>query len=395
MPASDYFIEVGHNSLNKTGEELCGDKVEVFQSGSRTIIVLADGLGSGVKANILATLTSKIAITMLKKGADLEEVIETIAHTLPVCKVRKIAYSTLTIIEINDNLHCRIVESENPPYFFLRQGKIYYPPKEEVKVLDKTIQITDVTLTEDDIIYICSDGAIHAGVGKMLNFGWEWKHVARYIERKNDINALLLSRRLLDACDELYEGEPGDDTTVVAVKVRRPIHVLLLTGPPLNPEHDQSLVKKFMKAKGQKIVCGGTAANIVSRELGVGIETTLDYEDLSIPPTAKIEGIDLVTEGVLTLRRTIELIRQYNDRTLNVSDLGKDGASQLFNRLIVEGTHIDLWFGKAMNNAHQNPGFPVELSIKMNIVNELEKELEKMGKKTRIRYVSEVSYENV
>lgn len=261
--------------------------------------------------------------------------------------------------------------------------------------MDKTIQITDVTLSEDDIIYICSDGAIHAGVGKMLNFGWEWKHVARYIERKNDLNALLLSRRLLDACDELYEGEPGDDTTIVAVKVRRPIHVLLLTGPPLNPEHDRSLVKKFMSAKGQKIVCGGTAANIVSRELGVEIETTLDYEDLSIPPTAKIEGIDLVTEGVLTMKRTIELIRQYNDRTLNVSDLGNDGASKLFNLLIVEGTHIDLWFGKAMNNAHQNPGFPVELSIKMNIVNELEKELQNMGKKTRIRYVSEVSYENV
>nr|MDA3846365.1 SpoIIE family protein phosphatase [Vallitaleaceae bacterium] len=134
MGASECFVEVDYNSLSKKGEELCGDKVEIFQSESRTIIVLADGLGSGVKANILATLTSKIAITMIRKGANIEEVIETIAHTLPVCKVRKIAYSTFSIIEIDENMNCKIFESENPPFFFLRKGKIIKPAQNEVLI---------------------------------------------------------------------------------------------------------------------------------------------------------------------------------------------------------------------------------------------------------------------
>lgn len=395
MKSKECYIEVGYNSLNKKGEELCGDKVEVFQSEDRTIIVLADGLGSGVKANILATLTSKIAITMLKKGADLDEVIDTIAHTLPVCKVRRIAYSTLTIIEIDNKMHCRIFESENPPFFFLRNGKIYNLPKEEMIIQDKTILLTEMDLQEDDIIYICSDGAIHAGVGKTLNFGWEWKHVARYVERKHDLNAVFLSRRLLNACDELYEQEPGDDTTIVTVKVRKPVHVLLFTGPPLNPEHDAKLVKRFMDEPGEKIVCGGTAANIVARELKKEIQTTLDYEDMSIPPTAIIEGVDLVTEGVITLQRTIELIKAYRLRELDIEDLKNDGASKLFNMLISNGTHIEFWLGKAMNNAHQNPDFPVELSIKMNVVKQLQEELVKIGRVANIRYVSEVSYESL
>ncbi len=389
------YIEIGYDSLNKTGEELCGDKVEVFRSEERSIIVLADGLGSGVKANILATLTSKIAITMLKKGAHLEEVIDTLAHTLPVCKVRKIAYSTLTIIEIDKDLNCKIFESENPPYFFLRKGKVFEPEKEEMEIKGKRILMTKIKLQEDDIIYAVSDGAIHAGVGKTLNFGWEWKHVQRYIERKWDMNALFLSRRLLEACDELYEHEPGDDTTIVAMRVRKPIHVLLFTGPPLDPEYDKVLVDKFMNQHGRKVVCGGTAANIVARELNREIETTLDYEDMELPPTAKIQGIDLVTEGVLTLKKTIQLIRGYRLRQVSVEDLGKDGASQLFNVLVSGGTHIEFWLGKAMNSAHQNPGFPAELSIKMNVVKELEEELMKIGRKVIIRYVSEVSHEKI
>ena len=286
MVSNQCFVEVSHNSLNKKGEELCGDKVEIFQSDSRSIIVLADGLGSGVKANILATLTSKIAITMLRKGADIEEVVETIAHTLPVCKVRNIAYSTFTVIEIDENLRCKIFESENPPFFFLRDGEILKPEKKEITILDKTIVLTDVQLLEDDIIYICSDGVIHAGVGQTLNFGWQWEHVANYIKKKADLNAGFLCQRLINACDDLYEGQPGDDTTIVTVKVRQPVQVLLFTGPPLDPSHDEQLVKKYVGRRGKKVVCGGTAANIVSRELKKEIHTSLDYDDISIPPIA-------------------------------------------------------------------------------------------------------------
>lgn len=395
MVPSPCFVEVSHHSLNKKGEELCGDKVEIFQSGGRNIIVLADGLGSGVKANILATLTSKIAITMLKKGADIEEVVETIAHTLPVCKVRNIAYSTFTVIEIDENLHCKIFESENPPFFFLRQGQILMPENKEVKIMDKTIVLTEMQLQQDDVIYICSDGVIHAGVGQMLNFGWQWEHVANYIRKRDDLNAGFLCQRLVNACNELYEGQPGDDTTIVTLKIRQPVQVLLFTGPPLDPSQDKALVKKFMKTRGKKVVCGGTAANIVSRELGKEIKTSINYVDISLPPTATIDGIDLVTEGVLTLQRTIELIERYQAGDVKPEDLKEDGASQLFDVLIAHGTHIEFWVGKAMNTAHQNSDFPKELSIKMNLVEALCQALRAAGRQVNLKYVSEVTSENL
>lgn len=390
----DVFIEVGHNSLNKKNEELCGDKVEVFKSDDRVIIVLADGLGSGVKANILATLTSKIAITMLQKGANIEEVIDTIVQTLPVCKVRNIAYSTFSIIEIDRHLRCKIFESENPPFFFVREGKILNVPKKELVIMDKTVMLSEFVMQEDDIIYVVSDGVIHAGVGQMLNFGWQWEHVARFVEKDVKQNAELLSRRLLQACNELYEDSPGDDTTIVTVKLRKPTQVLLFTGPPADQHLDGKIARAFMDSHGKKIVCGGTAANIMSRELHKPIKTQIDYFDPEIPPTGFIDGIDLVTEGVLTIQRCLQMLEafQENPKSKEKWD-GRDGASQLFRMLLFESSHIDFWLGKAINQAHQHSDFPSELSIKITLIKQFAQQLRSLGKIVHIRYESEIEHE--
>ena len=93
--------DIGYKSINHFGEQLCGDHVDVVeQSEDSTVIVLADGLGSGVKASILSTLTSKIISTMMSEGLSLSDCVETIAQTLPICSVRGVAYSTFTIMNI-------------------------------------------------------------------------------------------------------------------------------------------------------------------------------------------------------------------------------------------------------------------------------------------------------
>lgn len=390
MSTNNSYIDIAYHSLNKKSEELCGDKVEIFKSKDRTLVILADGLGSGVKANILATLTSKIAITMLKAGAKIEEVIETIVHTLPVCKVRGLAYSTFSIIEIDAQLNCKIFESENPPFFLLRTGHIIQSEKEVQTYHNKKIMISHIKLTEGDIIFLCSDGVIHAGVGRMLNFGWEWENVAKFIERDSATSAMKSSQRLINACNDLYEGEPGDDTTVVTLKIRKPLQVLLFTGPPVNEELDHVFVKKFISEEGQKIVCGGTAANIVSEVLNRPIKTHLNYVDKSVPPTAYIRGIDLVTEGVVTIKATITLIRDWMKDSYSINESKSDGATRLFKLLISESTHITIWLGKAINQAHQNPGFPYELSMKTTVVKELVEVLEEAGKEVTLNYISEV-----
>ena len=380
MKNISHYVDLSFHSLNKYGEELCGDKVEVVKSDDRTIVVLADGLGSGVKANILATLTSKIMITMLDKGASLIETIDTITNTLPVCQVRQIAYSTFTILDIDRDLNCKIIEFDNPPAFVLRKHKILKLEKEKLLSSNKQVMITEFKLSVGDEIVVVSDGVIHAGVGKFLNHGWEWSHVAEYLENQELNSADKLNRRLLEACQKLYDDTPGDDTTSVVVKIRLPQQIQLLTGPPTDPSLDQHLIEGFMKKHGKKIICGGTAANIVSRELKRDIESELTYIDPKIPPTAKIRGIDLVTEGVLTLKMVHDELKIINNSCIEPVLNKEDGVSRLLKLLIEDSTHINFYLGHAINPAHQNPDFPVELSIKVKIVEGIIDELRQMGK---------------
>lgn len=387
------FIDVAFDSLNKNGEELCGDKVDIIKTEDSTIMVLADGLGSGVKANILATLTAKIVGTMLKEGATIYETVDTIVGTLPVCKVRNIAYSTFTIVKVFNDGRVYIAEYDNPPFFLIRGNQCLEVEKKETIIDGKIVKESNFTLKYGDVLTVVSDGVIHAGVGYILNLGWQWPHVADYLKKTvpNEKCAKNVSKDLIDTCRDLYNGKPGDDTTVVAIKLRKPEVIDLFTGPPINKEDDKWIMNKLMTGEGKKIICGGTAANIAVRETGKPIKVYLDFIDPEIPPIAYIEGIDLVTEGVLTLSKTVEKMKIYADSFSQdetaCNFTAKDGASLLGKMLIEECTHINFWVGKAVNPAHQNPDFPVDLSIKLKIVWELVKVMKKLGKEVKLTYI--------
>lgn len=381
-----FFVDISYDSLNKNGEELCGDKVEIVHTDDSVIIVLADGLGSGVKANILATLTSKIAVTMLKEGSTIYETVDTIVNTLPECKVRKLAYSTFTIVKVYNDGKVYIVECDNPPIFFIRDNKILDIKKTDKNINGKKIKESEFMLKQGDVLTAVSDGVIHAGVGGVLNLGWQWENVAEYLERlsKDMRSAKNISKGLVNACNNLYVNKPGDDTTVATIKIREPEIVNIFTGPPKDQNQDQYVIRELMKSQGKKIVCGGTAAKIASRELKEDLVTNIDYFDKEVPPTAFIKGIDLVTEGVLTLSKAVEKIRYFSDSSFDkytvYNPTKKDGASLLARILIEECTHINLWVGKAVNPAHQNPDFPIDLSIKLKVVDQLVELMKKLGK---------------
>lgn len=386
-------VDAYYKSLNKKNEELCGDKVEIIRTDRSIILVLADGLGSGVKANILATLTSKIIGTMLKNGAELEEVVETIVNTLPVCKVRKLAYSTFSILEIDNGQHAHLVEFDSPSCVFIRDGKLLQLPITEKEILGKQVRECHFDVLPGDAFVIFSDGVIHAGVGQTLNLGWEWENAANFLqaEAKPEMSASRICASLSSVCDNLYMGQPGDDTTVLVAKVLNHKVVDLFSGPPKEPGNDQKLVCDFLADEhAKKVVCGGTSANIVSRVTGKPVATSLEYIDPDIPPIAYIDGIDLVTEGVLTISKTVEILKEYTKHDIDYGYLKtldqKNGAALLAKLLIEDCTMLHLFVGKAINPAHQNPNLPVDLSIKLRLLDELAAIMRAMGKRVTVTY---------
>src|SRR6056297_3446155 len=387
MESKNIFYDIAKHSLNKHGEELCGDNVEIFNSKNRLTIVLADGLGSGVKANILSTLTTKIAGTMLQKGSSIEETIHTVMNTLPVCNIRKIAYSTLAIIDINKSKEATIIQYDNPPIFYKRNGCILDLPYKEMIFGDKIVRFSKIHVKLGDTMTLVSDGVIHAGIGRILNHGWEWSHVSDYLKKQNIKNSETYNRRLIDTCSNLYGGSPGDDANSVTLKIRKPEVTNIFTGPPEDPGEDKEVVKKFLSQKGKKIICGGTAANIFSREMEKDITTSFDYIDPEVPPIGNIPGLDLVTEGILTLKKLLNKLEYYSKSIEEISLDKKDGATLLMKILLEESTHINMWFGRAVNPAHQNPDLPIDLSIKLNIVGKICNLLKSLGKNVSIKYI--------
>ena len=389
---NDLCADIGYNSMNKFGEQLCGDHVDVVEqeNDDSIIVVLADGLGSGVKASILSTLTAKIISTMMAENIDLTECVKTIAATLPVCSVRGVAYSTFTILRIENNAVAEIIEYDNPGVIFGRDGKNQELDRTEMNIEGKTIYRSRVALQEGDVFIAVSDGAIHAGVGMSLNFGWERKDIAAYMQDLYEVGytAKTLSTILLDKCFELYGGQPGDDTTACVVRIRKRVPMNLLIGPPRSRDDCDKMMSLFFGKEGKHIVCGGTTSSIAAKYLRKELVPELNYSDPEVPPTAKIEGVDLVTEGVITMNKVLSYAQDYlkDNETYSQWSYKHDGASMIARLLFEEATDINFYVGRAVNPAHQNPDLPINFNIKMRLVDELADCLKRMGKRIKVSY---------
>lgn len=387
---NDLCVDIGYRSLIKHGEELCGDMVQSLRDGDSSVLVLADGLGSGVKANILSTLTSKIISTMIVEKMSVEECVSTIMQTLPVCKTRGVAYSTFTIIKITNNEYAEIIQYDNPEVILLRGGKSYDYPRETRIIADKKIVESKIKIEQDDVFIAMSDGVIFAGVGQLMNYGWQRENVVDFAEQNYDpeLSAQAVSSLIVDACNDLYMSQPGDDTTVATVRIRKRKAVNLMFGPPRDPNDVNKMMALFFAKQGRHIVSGGTTSSLTAEYLGKQMVTSIDYLDPEIPPTASIEGVDLVTEGVLTINRVLEYAKDCLGENKLYGDWHKknDGASQIARMLFDEATDINFYVGKAINPAHQNPNLPIGFNIKMQLVEELSDALKKMGKNINVSF---------
>ncbi len=388
---NDLCADIGCKSINHVGEQLCGDHIDIIdQDDGSTVIVLADGLGSGVKASILSTLTSKIISTMMSEGLTLEDCVHTIAKTLPICSLRGVAYSTFTIMRIVGSREMELIQYDNPLVIMLRDGVNYDYPKSEMNIDGKKIYKSEIKLREDDIFIAMSDGCPHAGIGTAYNFGWKREDITSYMEAvaAGGYTAKTLSTILIEEVNKLYGGRPGDDATACIVKIRRREPMNLLFGPPYNRDDCNRMMSLFFSKEGKHIICGGTTSSIAAKYLGKPLKASLNFAASDIPPIAEIEGVDLVTEGVITVNRVVEYAKDAigDNEMYEKWSFGKDGASLICRLLFEEATDINFYVGRAVNPAHQNPDLPINFNIKMNLVDELTKCLKQMGKRIKVSY---------
>ena len=389
---NELFVDVGYKSINHAGEELCGDHVEIVEQGDDSkVIVLADGLGSGVKASILSTLTSRIISTMIARGISIEECVNTIAATLPIVSEHGVAYSTFTIIHLKHNRIADLIQYDNPHIIMIRDDESYEYPKTELLIGGKKIYRSTIRLRENDVFVAMSDGCPHANSSREYNNNWTRENIADFMIAMNIVGytAKSLATLLVDECNKLYGGQPGDDATACVVRIVRRRSMNILFGPPSNSDDCDRMMSIFFSRAGKHIICGGTTASIAAGWLGKPLTHDSHFDKESgVPPMSEIEGVDLVTEGVVTMSKVTEYSQDFLDKNLLYETwwYGHDGASRICQLLFEEATDINFFVGRAMNPAHQNPDIPINFSVKMNIVKELTENLKKMGKYVKVSY---------
>ena len=386
----DVFVEVEATQRNRYGEDICGDAFKTLRLADegRVIAVLSDGLGHGVKASILSLMTATMALKYTAKDADIVRTAEVIMDALPVCQVRKISYATFTVVDIFSDGATRVVEMDNPPVILLRAGKAQSLDFEEVsspRYHDRVIRVYDLTMQPGDRLIFTSDGITQAGLGsERMRLGWRIKGCREYVEeivaKDPSISARTLSQKILG---QALRQEPFqrayDDMTAAVIYFRRPRRAIVLTGPPYAAHRDKEFAEMLAEFPGRKIICGGTTANIVARELGRTIRDSLRGGGVSdIPPAAEMDGVDLVTEGILTLTRLARLLEQDD------APREKNPAALLYD-ILVDSDSIEFVVGARINEAHQDPNLPIDLEIRRNIIKRICKVLEERYlKETRI-----------
>ncbi|MEX0988388.1 MAG: SpoIIE family protein phosphatase [Bacteroidales bacterium] len=393
--SSRIYIEVSCEQRNYGSERICGDVFlsRKIREENRTIAVLSDGMGHGVKANILATLTATMSVNFTIEHKNPETIADIIMNTLPVCSERHMSYSTFTIIDIEVDGQITILEYDNPRTIILRNYRSYDPGWQQTvmrtsKNEGKEIFTCRFKPKKEDRILIFSDGITQSGMGtEKYPLGWGYDNLERYTESlvKNapHISAAKLAEKIVNMAYRNDNYNAKDDTSCAGIYFREPRKLLISTGPPYEEENDKKLGKAVREFKGNKVVCGATTADIIARELGVTIEDSLEFTDPDLPPVSSMPGIDLVTEGILTITKVTRILKDYSPSY----ELGNGPADRII-KMVRESDEIEIIIGTRINIAHQDPSLPLDLEIRRTVVKRMARLLEeKFLKEVTISYI--------
>ena len=393
---TNYHVEIDVQQKRPKGEMACGD---VFQSNiireeGRTVLVLSDGIGHGIKASVLATLTATMALKYTKLHTKPEVAARIIMNALPKSSDGKENYATFTIIEMDSDGQVRIINYDNPPVLIIRNEKSFQPREYELKVrgeenLGKMLRCREFTARKEDRIIFTSDGVTESGLGEgRFPMGWGTDKIESFslsqINRMNNISATKLARKIINQAAMNDNFLIKDDTTCGVIYFREPRNFMLITGPPFYKIKDFDFVGRIQDFEGKKIICGGTTAEIIARELNLEVEIQHRQKNAdALPPSAKMAGFEMVTEGILTLGKVEEILENYDSDTRL-----QDSPPEEITKLLLQHDKIDIIVGTRINWAHQDPDQPLELELRKFVVKRIIKILTyKFFKKVNVEYV--------
>ncbi len=386
------FIDVHNYQRRKWNQNVCGDAFTSrrFDNEERLIAVLSDGLGSGVKANILSSMTAAMALKFFSANKDILRSAEVIMETLPVCQVRKISYATFSVVDCDLEGTARVVEEGNPEFILLRGGieeRVKPIILESKRFPDRRLHVSEMSMSPGDRIIVCSDGVTQAGMGTPgYPLGWRRESLVDFAEGMIREDPTISSRRLSQAVVEASIeteplGKPLDDTSCLVLYFRTPRRLMVFSGPPFDPARDAECGSILDSFPGRKAICGGTTANLVAREWGCRIDTQLPKRGCKLPPCSQMDGVDLVTEGVLTLTQVARRLEE-------PECADRDEPADRLIELLLDSDAIEFMVGTKINEAHQDPNLPVDLEIRRNIIKRIAAVLsERYLKKTSIRFI--------
>ena len=375
MSEKTFFVDIDCYQQKKDGQNTFGDyfKSKRYTDEGRLLAVLSDGLGSGIKANILATMTATMILKFIEDGKDILKATEVIMNSLPVCQVRKISYATFSAFECSDEGYIRIVEEGNPDFIHIHDGKVVEHKPEVItskKFTNRHMHLYNFKLEPEDRLVFCSDGVTQAGMGTdEYKLGWRREGLIKFVEDEIERNPTISSSHLAqEIVKEAIRKEPEkkakDDVSALILYFRKPRKLLIFTGPPYRQDRDYEYSKIFDDYDGKKAIVGGTTANLIARELNREI-TTEKYNKGMLPACSHMEGVDLITEGILTLTKVLEYLNEGYDRWPD------DAAGRLIT-LLLDSDVIEFMIGSKLNQAHYDPDLPLELGIRKNVVKQLE-----------------------
>jgi len=392
MSNGNFYPDIACKQHNCGRERICGDTFMLRRMRQGTLGVLSDGLGHGVKANILSTLTASIIVNFDYTRNDIRSLAELILKSLPVCSVRKISYSTFTIFffdHIDGN--STIIEFDNPQSFVLREGRCFEPERERI-VLDgngrprrQVITIAKVPLREGDRVVTMSDGVTQSGQGcDRYPFGWGRREVERYIERllevDPDASSSYIATKVLGEAIRNDGPVTHDDISCAVATVRRTRRLMLCSCPPASDEKFPELAGMIDGFAGERIICGYHLARSLSGITGREITKESHSEDVDLQPVWHMDGVGFVTESLVTLNKVYDMLRNRGSYTIT------EGAAAKICAAIDESDEIEIVLGTSRSSG----GLYMvdEYELRRKVMRHIGRLLEQMyGKSVTVRYI--------